>query len=45
LATKSNWGIENIKEIDGRQIALHMCSVSKKTGYAEAFRWIAQFLS
>ena len=37
LATKTAWGVENIKEIDGRAIDVFMCSVAKKVGYAEAF--------
>jgi len=41
LATKSAWGVEKIKEIDGRPIDVFMCSVAKKAGYAEAFRWIS----
>ena len=41
LATKTTWGIENIKEIDGRPIDVFMCSVTKKVGYAEAFQWIS----
>jgi len=37
LATKTTWGVEKIKEIDGRPIDVFMCSVAKKAGYAEAF--------
>ena len=44
LATKSAWGIEKIKEIDGRPIDVFMCSVATKQGYAEAFKWIGAFL-
>ena len=44
LSTKSAWGSEPVKEIDGRPINVFMCSVAKKVGYAEAFRWIGDFL-
>jgi len=44
LATKTTWGVEKIKEIDGRPINLFMCSVAKKAGYAEGFRWVGEFL-
>jgi GTP-binding protein SAR1 len=45
LATKTTWGIEKIKEIDGRAIEVFMCSVAKKAGYAEGFRWVGEFLT
>ena len=44
LANKTNFGVEKMSEIDGRQIEVFMCSVAKKTGYAEGFRWLSQFL-
>eukprot|EP01017_Pseudomicrothorax_dubius_P010819 TRINITY_DN1391_c0_g1_i1.p1 TRINITY_DN1391_c0_g1~~TRINITY_DN1391_c0_g1_i1.p1 ORF type:complete len:193 (-),score=56.94 TRINITY_DN1391_c0_g1_i1:226-804(-) len=44
LANKTAWGIEKVGEIDGRQIEMFMCSVAKKIGYAEGFRWLSQFL-
>jgi GTP-binding protein SAR1 len=44
LGTKSQWGSEKINEIDGRPIDIFMCSVAKKTGYAEGFRWLSKFL-
>jgi len=44
LGSKSAWGSEKISEIDGRPIEIFMCSVAKKTGYAEGFRWLSKFL-
>ena len=45
LANKTQWGgIEKVDKIDGRDISVFMCSVAKKAGYAEAFKWIAKFL-
>jgi len=44
LGTKNTWGNEKIGEIDGRYIEIFMCSVAKKTGYADGFRWLSKFL-
>lgn len=44
LGTKGAWGSEKTNEIDGRPIDIFMCSVAKKTGYAEGFRWLSKFL-
>ena len=44
LANKTTWGVEKLDQIDGRPINVFMCSVAKKAGYAEAFKWVGQFL-
>ena len=44
LAQKTTWGVEKLDQIDGRPINVFMCSVAKKAGYAEAFKWVGQFL-
>lgn len=36
---------QNLKEADSRPMQIFMCSVAKKMGYAEGFRWLSQFLN
>ena len=31
-------------ELNGRPMELFMCSVLKREGYGEAFRWLSQYL-
>jgi len=45
LAQKTTWGVEKLDQIDGRPINVFMCSVAKKAGYAEAFKWVGSFLN
>ncbi|EGR27351.1 small gtp-binding protein, putative [Ichthyophthirius multifiliis] len=45
LANKTQFGIEKVTELDGRQVELFMCSVAKKIGYADGFQWISKFLN
>ncbi len=44
LATNTHYGVEKTNEIDGRRIGVFMCSVAKKMGYADGFKWLSQFL-
>ena len=44
LANKTQFGLQKTQEIDGRPIDVFMCSVAKKTGYAEGFRWLGKLL-
>ena len=33
-----------IKELQTRPIEIFMCSIKKRQGYGEAFRWLSQYL-
>jgi len=44
LSSKGTWGSDKVNEINGRPIEVFMCSVAKKTGYADGFKWLSQFL-
>ena len=44
LSTKTQYGIQKAPEVEGRTIELFMCSVVKKTGYADAFEWLTKYL-
>lgn len=37
-------GTVNRNELNGRPMELFMCSVLKREGYGEAFRWLSQYL-
>mmetsp|Transcript_45212 Transcript_45212/g.62867 ORF Transcript_45212/g.62867 Transcript_45212/m.62867 type:complete len:193 (+) Transcript_45212:112-690(+) len=45
LLSKTSWGQDKVSEIDGRPIEVFMCSVAKKAGYAEGFKWLSQYLN
>lgn len=38
-------GIRPKSEINGRPVELFMCSVLKRTGYGNGFRWLAQYIN
>ena len=44
LSSKGTWGSDKVNEINGRPIEVFMCSVAKKTGYTDGFKWLSQFL-
>jgi len=44
LATKTNFGVNKLQELDGRPVGVFMCSVAQKIGYAEGFKWLGTFL-
>jgi len=44
LANKTNFGVQKTNEIDGRPVEVFMCSVAKRMGYADGFKWLSQFL-
>ena len=44
LASKTQFGVQKLSSVDGRQMEVFMCSVAKKMGYAEGFRWLGALL-
>lgn len=44
LASKTQFGVQKLSSVDGRPMEVFMCSVAKKMGYAEGFRWLGGLL-
>jgi GTP-binding protein SAR1 len=44
VAVQTNFGLQKINDLDGRPVEVFMCSVAKKMGYAEGFRWLGGLL-
>ncbi|KAJ8023143.1 GTP-binding protein SAR1a [Holothuria leucospilota] len=44
LGLTTGKGQTPLKDLQGRPIELFMCSVLKKQGYGEGFRWLSQYL-
>ena len=40
LRLKTNFGTQEVEELEGKPVKLFMCSVVKKTGIQEAFQWL-----
>ena len=44
LTVKTNFGMQKINDLNRRPFEVFMCSVAKKKGYVEGFRWLEGLL-